>query len=180
MDIIIIILLTILLLAATIFDLRLYRIPNILTYSFIIIGLGYNTFLSGYEGLIFSLLGTLAGIGILFIPYLIGWMGAGDAKLLGAIGAFIGAKDVFIAFLFSGIIGGAYAIIIIVLYRNREEPLLLNFYRFISNIFLTRSYSFKMIQTDSRRPRLCYGLSIAAGTLIYLVLHINHIAVFTL
>ncbi len=48
----------------------------------------------GWDGLAFGLKGLAVGFGLLFIPYLFGAMGAGDVKLLAAIGSFIGAAEV--------------------------------------------------------------------------------------
>ena len=59
------------------------------------------------------LAGLLVGMIILGIFYIFGAMGAGDVKLMGAVGAVLGTKNVLNAFLFTGIIGGIYAIVII-------------------------------------------------------------------
>jgi len=169
MDIITIIFITILLISSVIMDVRTFRIPNILTYSFILLGISYNIFQTGYEGFIFSVLGVLTGIGLLFFFYLLGWMGAGDAKLLGAIGAFIGAKDVIVAFIFSALIGGMYAIIVMVLFRDKFRGTLSILLQAAFNMIIERKLSFIPLNNDQNRPKLCYGLAIAAGTGIFMI-----------
>ena len=47
---------------------------------------------------------------------LLGGMGAGDVKLMAAVGSILGPTDVFTAFLYSALIGGLYALV--VLYRH--------------------------------------------------------------
>ena len=48
-------------------------------------------------------------------------MGAGDAKLLGAIGSFVGTKGVFIIFFYTTIVGGIYALLILFLYNEQIQ-----------------------------------------------------------
>ena len=55
-------------------------------------------------------------------------MGAGDAKLLGAVGSYIGAKSVFISFLFTAVAGGIYALLILILYNKKFKGFFTNFY----------------------------------------------------
>jgi len=81
-------------------DLRAQKIPNILTFPLMLYGLAYHAITSGFSGLSFSFFGILAGIGIFIIPYILGGMGAGDAKLMGGAGALIGAKGAFISGIF--------------------------------------------------------------------------------
>ena len=103
---------------AAVIDLRSQKIPNIITFPSMLIALTYNTIINGTEGLLFSAGGIAAGIAILIIPYLMGGMGAGDAKLMGAIGGFIGAKAAFFAFFLIAAVGGIYALIIVAIYRS--------------------------------------------------------------
>ena len=72
------------------FDARERRIPNKITFMGIIVGLLFNLITGGWTGLLNSFFGLLAGIAIFFIPFAVGGMGAGDVKLMGAIGALMG------------------------------------------------------------------------------------------
>ena len=64
----------------------------------------------------------------MIIPYFLGKMGAGDAKLLGAVGSIIGAKGVFISFLFSALTGGIYGLLIIILINSKFKGFFTSFY----------------------------------------------------
>lgn len=71
-------------------DLRSRRIPNWLTLPAFAVGVALNTVAGGWTGLNLSLLG--AGLGLLLLlPFvLLRALGAGDWKLAGAVGAFVG------------------------------------------------------------------------------------------
>ena len=134
-----------------------------------LLGLLYNIKLSGIEGIQFSLLGILTGIGLLIIPYILGKMGAGDAKLLGAVGSYIGAKGVFDHHFYSlALAGGIYALFIIILYNKNSKVFLLIFTIAVSTYWLLDNmYSFENQEDIRQRPKICYGLAIAAGTGIF-------------
>ena len=73
------------------YDVRYRRIPNWLTAIGVLLGLGLNTFLyQGWPGLRFSLMGLGLAFGIYFGLYAVRAMGAGDVKLMAAIGALVG------------------------------------------------------------------------------------------
>jgi prepilin peptidase CpaA len=101
------------LLLAAIYDHRSQRIPNLLTYPTMVIGLAYHCLTSGLDGLLLSAGGLALGIGIFILPYLMGGMGAGDAKLMGAVGSILGPRGVFIAFLFTSLVGGIYVLLVL-------------------------------------------------------------------
>ena len=82
------------------------RIPNLLTYGLAICGLLYNLEAAGARGAATSLLGFAAGLGLLLVPFLLGGMGAGDVKALGALGALLGPGPVMQVFLYMAFIGG--------------------------------------------------------------------------
>ena len=96
------------------------RVPNKLTFPMIIAGWIFctaNYAMSGdgwYVGLGYSLLGTAAGLATLLPAYAIGGMGAGDAKMMAAIGSWLGATIVFYSFCVGTIVGGIMAVIMIV------------------------------------------------------------------
>jgi prepilin peptidase CpaA len=164
-----IILLLLILLAAFI-DLRSNRIPNILTFPGMLAALFYFSAANGLDGFFFSLKGIGLGIGLLLIPYMMGGMGAGDAKFMGVVGGFLGAKGVLAAFLFTAIIGGVHALFILFVYRKKFAGHLKDLLNRWSFFISTKTYLLEPEDNQSRRPRLCYGLTIALGTASYMSL----------
>lgn len=157
------------LLVAAMTDLRTFRIPNLITMPFAVGALTYYSVLYGYAGTLFSLAGLGMGILLLLVPYLLGGLGGGDVKLMGMVGAFLGPKAVFSAFLFIAIIGGIYSISVFLLHRkifgNFFTTMRAAFYEFL----LTRKISPGPEALRSGRPRLKYGLAIAFGTGLFIV-----------
>ena len=84
-------------------DLKCRRIPNWLTVSSAVLGLAYHVASSGVSGLFLSLGGFGTGFGILLILWLIGGGGGGDVKLMGAIGAWLGAFPTLLVFIGSAV-----------------------------------------------------------------------------
>ncbi len=87
---------------ASVSDLRTRKIPNWLNLSGLIAGLAFHGISGGTTGLKFSLVGFGTGFGILFLLWIMGGGGGGDAKLMGAVGAWLGAPLTLIVFVFSG------------------------------------------------------------------------------
>ena len=92
------------------FDVRERRIPNAVTVAGAVAALllrlsvGMTPFLNGVLG---------AGLALLVVltPFVLGWLGGGDVKLLGAVGAFMGADRLFGALLVIAVIGGLLAVV---------------------------------------------------------------------
>ena len=162
-------LLLVLLLAAMI-DLRTFRIPNLITMPFAIGALTYYGVRYGYAGLLFSLAGFGVGLLLLLVPYMLGGLGGGDVKLLGMAGAFLGPRAVVSAFFFIAIVGGIYAVGVLLLHRkslhNLFPAMLTEFYEFI----LTRKIPSGTDALRSGRPRLKYGLAIAIGIGLFIAI----------
>ncbi|HUS59408.1 MAG TPA: prepilin peptidase [Planctomycetota bacterium] len=95
--------------AAAVYDLRERRIPNFLTAAVMAAALPMHLMYSGMAGGTFWFLGLAAGAGLLFIPYALGGIGAGDVKFLACAGSVLGPMQVFCAFLAAGLIGGLMA-----------------------------------------------------------------------
>jgi Flp pilus assembly protein protease CpaA len=91
--------------AALVTDVRTLKIPNWLTVSAFVAGLVFHAATQqGWNRLTFALGGFAVGFGIMLLLWLIGGSGAGDVKLMGALGAWIGAKPTLIVFLFTGVL----------------------------------------------------------------------------
>jgi prepilin peptidase CpaA len=138
-----------------------------------LIALGYHFFLRGLDGLFFSTGGIGIGIGLLIVPYLMGGMGAGDAKLMGAIGGMIGAKGVFIAFIYTAIVGAVYALVLILIHRQYFGGFFKKQVTTLRTFILTRKYIPDPVEAGKNTPKLCYGLAIALGTGIYIILDLS-------
>jgi prepilin peptidase CpaA len=78
-------------------DTRAHRIPNALTAVGICAGLLLQALAGGAPALLMGLAGLAVGIVTLLPFYIMRGMGAGDVKLMGAVGAFMGPNAVFIA-----------------------------------------------------------------------------------
>ena len=102
--------LVIVLVVAVVVDLRSSRIPNWLTFPAMGFALAAHACLNGVQGTLFSLAGLGAGLGLLLLVYLAGGIGAGDVKLMAAVGAMVGPYGVFSVALLSALAGGLYAL----------------------------------------------------------------------
>ena len=91
------------------FDIKERRIPNWITIPGILIGLVLNS-LFGLAQLLQSFLGLAAGIGIMIVPFALGWLGAGDVKLFGLMGALLGVRWIPRVFFYTGVISGILAL----------------------------------------------------------------------
>jgi prepilin peptidase CpaA len=154
------------LILCAIIDCYTHKIPNLLTYPTIIFALLYNFFYHGIDGLLFSIAGLFLGIIILGVFYIFGVMGAGDVKLMGAVGAVLGTKNVLNAFLFTGIIGGIYAIIVIMFRFQASKKLLKRIITTLKTLSFTGNFVPIPAGEDEKPLKLCYGIAIALGALI--------------
>lgn len=128
-----------------------------------IIGLSINIYYSGIEGLGFSFLGMTVGILLLLIPFALGFIGAGDAKLLAAIGAINGGTFTLYTFIYSSIAGGLISLGYILMRRQ------------MTLAFETTTILFRNIPallggrqdpaTLSSGIKFPYGIAILAGTI---------------
>ena len=90
------------------------RVPNWLNLSLIVAGFCAQGLYFGASGLAAGGLGLLIGFGLLIIPWMMHGMGAGDVKLMAAIGVWLGPLFTFYAFGMGALIGGLAAAVMIV------------------------------------------------------------------
>src|SRR6202043_2762082 len=105
-----------LVLGAAVYDVRYRRIPNWLTVLGVLGGLAINMFIYPvWPGLRFSLAGLGLAFGIYLVLYALRAMGAGDVKLMAAIGAIVGWQNWFGIFVITALVGGVISLILITL-----------------------------------------------------------------
>jgi prepilin peptidase CpaA len=148
------IVLTLVLLVCVITDLKERKIYNLVLIPAFFFGLFYNLAVASWAGLGQSLLGTLAGLGILILPFLAGGIGAGDVKLLAVIGAVKGPLFALYAAVGMGLAGGIIALCLLV-YKG---VLFQTVWAMFMSLFSGLRYKFV-----NEKIMVPYGLAIAAG-----------------
>ena len=162
-------LLSVILIVAAVIDGWILKVPNWLTFPLVLAGWAAGAYCGGFSGLVWSMAGTLVGLGLLLPAYAIGGMGAGDVKLMAGIGAWIGATATFYAFCVSAVIGGVIAVAM-VLFRRRWHHHLLQFFKIVDEILVIRNpdaLSAIAAERKSSMLLLPYGIPIALGTITY-------------
>ncbi|KGX83388.1 A24 family peptidase [Pontibacillus marinus] len=142
-------------------DLKNRKIYNAVLLPGFLLSLVFHTFVNGWAGLGSSLLGALIGILILFIPFAMGGMGAGDVKLLGLIGAWKGSMFVFYTSIYMALVGGVIALAIL-LFQKGWLQRFKGFAYFFAFLRQGKIQS-EWIQTSARKTTYPYGLAIVAG-----------------
>ena len=77
-------------LVAALWDVRTRRIPNKLTGSLLVSGIAWHAWVGGLPGVGDSLLGCFVASLPFLVLFLYAGGGAGDAKMMGAVGAWLG------------------------------------------------------------------------------------------
>jgi prepilin peptidase CpaA len=160
----------VLVVTAAAIDVRTRKIPNWLTLPACLVGIGLNFFHLGTTGLLSGLLGIVTGFSLLALVYLLGGMGAGDVKLLSAVGAFVGPCLVFYAFIWMALSGGVMAVALI-LAKKAVVKTGQNLKLLVTGWMLGSSgrHSNLTIQNQSLH-KLTYGVAIATGTILAVLL----------
>lgn len=165
-------LVSIVLVVAAVIDGWKLKVPNWITFPFVIAGWGYSLALFGWEGLGWSVLGTAVGLALLLPAYAIGGMGAGDVKLLAGVGAWVWGTVTFYAFCVSAVIGGLMAIGM-VLYRRKWAKHKAQFFSILTEILVVRSPDTLAALAAERKSTMMllpYGIPICIGTILYFAL----------
>src|SRR3954447_19534059 len=112
---------TVVLIVAAVIDGFELKVPNWVTFPFIISGWIYSTAAFGFEGLGWSLLGTVVGLALLLPLYAIGGMGAGDVKLLAGVGAWIYGLHTVYAFAATASVGACLGVVMVLARRGWKK-----------------------------------------------------------
>ncbi|HNW58194.1 MAG TPA: A24 family peptidase [bacterium] len=137
--------------AAAWYDLKSYRIPNAVTVPALLAGLAGHALVHGLSGLGHALAGAAAGFLVLGLFYFMGGMGAGDVKLMAAVGALLGWPLALAAIFCTAIAGSVLALGLMI----RQ--------------WITAREGANRAGSSLLKVRLPYGVAIAAGTVWIIV-----------
>jgi len=146
------------------------RVPNWLNAVLIVTGIVVQGFYFGMSGLTAGFWGLLTGFGLLIVPWLMHGMGAGDVKLMAAIGVWLGPLLTLYSFALGAIIGGITAVVMI-LSTGRLRMACVNIGVILTKVSMPHAVfseigSAKSFGTTSQL--LPYGVPLTAGTLLIL------------
>jgi prepilin peptidase CpaA len=153
-------------LAAGITDWRSRRIPNWLTMPALVIGVAVNAWLRGWAGAKDSLLG--AGLGLLLLlPFvLLRSLGAGDWKLVGALGAFLGPGNL-ITVLFATVLVAGLMALLLVIWKGRLLHTLKNIGRLLGALFSFHLPGQELTLDDPKSAKVPFGVAVAIAVIVY-------------
>jgi prepilin peptidase CpaA len=141
-------------------DLRERRVYNVVTMPAMAAGLVLNALRDGPSGLLWAMAGLLLAAALFLIPVALGGMGAGDLKLVAALGALGGPGYAFWCVAFACLAGGVFAFAVLVARRRFFE---------VAGGMALAAYTRQPLQADSG-IRLPYALPIAVGAVAALLL----------
>ena len=135
------------------------------------IGLGFliNGIFDGFSGLKSAGLGFAIGFGFLFIIFLVGGMGAGDVKLMGAIGAIKGYPFIISALVYSILVGGFIAFAVLVWKKKFLRTERNIFFFLISKIF---PFIHSPGMNKEQMEKVPFGIAIVIGTIWAMIMEV--------
>ena len=159
--------------AATVTDIQSRRIPNLLTGLGVAAGLALHLMCGGMQECGLSLLAGLLAGSAFFVFFLAGGMGAGDVKLMTAIGCLAGLHPL-TSILTITVVAGAVAAAITAAVHGRLRETLLNVREIFAHHQVNGLSSHPEIHVRNRSLlRLPYALSVAAGCVATLILNLH-------
>ncbi|HEX4055831.1 MAG TPA: A24 family peptidase [Tepidisphaeraceae bacterium] len=157
--------------AAAVIDARQRRIPNWLTFGLLAAGLG-RAAVAGPGSLGHSALGILAGGAIPLVLYTMSAIGAGDVKLLAAIGAWVGPGPALLIFMVQALLGLVIVITQAVAQRRtgtllRNSALIIANFGYVSELGLQNAVETGKSSRSINRP-LPFAVPVFIATVIVL------------
>jgi prepilin peptidase CpaA len=152
------------LVAAAVTDLRQNRIPNRLTLVAFVSGILFGVVQeAGWPG------AAVAGAGLALLVtmplFLLGAIGGGDAKLLAAIGAFLGPAGLVSAALYAGVLGGFMSLAQMAR-RGVVLPVLLRMKNRVFHAITLGRRGERDVLGGPAAVTIPYGIALAAGALV--------------
>lgn len=161
------ILLTMALTVALITDYSTHRIPNWLTLGLLVAAVIAQGLADQWSGLLSALAGACVGL-LCFLPlHIFGAMGAGDVKLMGAVGAVLGPQPALIAVLATLVFGGVIALVFVGL-KGGLGQMARRYARMATLVAQRQPAYLAPASAEPAAQRIPYALAIASGALFAL------------
>jgi prepilin peptidase CpaA len=153
---------------AAMWDLRSRRIPNVLTFGSAAAAFLAHGYIAGVPGTGWSIAGWCVGVAFFLPIFALGGMGAGDVKLLAALGAWLGPGPAIWVALFSLIAGGVLGLVVAIGHG------------YLTQAFANISWMFQFWRAEGPKPvpevtlathkgpRLAYAVPVLAGLMVTL------------
>lgn len=153
-------------LSAALLDWRSRRIPNWLTVPGLLLGVSVHSALTGWHGTLFGLAGAGLALVILLPLVLLRGLGAGDWKLMGAVGAFLG-PILLLFVLFGSVMASGLMAVVHMMRSGRFVETLRNLTVLLKGFFSFGLRVNPQISLDNPKlMKLPFGLAVAAATLV--------------
>jgi prepilin peptidase CpaA len=146
---------------AAVIDLRTRRIPNALTGSLAVVGLGLAAARLGTVGIGGAIIGCLLGFAFMLPGNVFGATGAGDVKLFAAAGALLGPASTVRAFFFTAIAGGVIALFVALRRRRLAHTI-----GATAQLMANRASAVAVIESTAADNRFAYAPAIAIGVVM--------------
>ena len=151
---------------AGVLDWRYRRIPNWLTVSGLVAGIGVNVALFGWAGMKTSLLGAALGLGLLLPFVLLRSLGAGDWKLAGALGACLGPGQLVTVLMGAVLVAGIMALVVVI-WKRRLMQTLRNIVRMLAAFFSLRMPGPEVSLDSPQSTKIPFGVAMAITVLLF-------------
>lgn len=147
-------------------DFRTRRVPNWLTVSAALVGLLINTLHAGKQGLYFSLQGFFLALFCLLPMVLLRAMGAGDWKLMAAIGAILGPRMMLVVLVAAIFISGFMALVMVIRAGKIKETFM-NMFILVQGFLSFGLRSMPDINIDNPElMKLPFGVAVGLATVL--------------
>jgi prepilin peptidase CpaA len=130
------------------------------------VGLGLNVARSGWAGSKTSLLGAGLGLLLLFPLVILRSLGAGDWKLAGAVGSFVGPGVLMDLLLASVFVAGVMAVVLVI-YKGRVRETMRNLKHLIGSLATFRMPGSEVSLDNPRSLKVPYGVALAFTVVLY-------------
>lgn len=152
-------------------DIRERRIPNLLVVIGLVAAVITATIDGGLSALLESSSGFSAGLLAMLPFFALRLVGAGDVKLVGVVGGFLGPGALLQALLYTFISGGVLAVVSIVMTRSSAQAL--DNFRLAFTAVFARAADTPVSVRDlglKSAGRLPYAIAIASGVVCWLLI----------
>ena len=147
-------------------DWRFRRIPNWLTVPGLVLGVIVNSLVWGWPGAKTSLLGALLGLALLLPFVMVRSLGAGDWKLVGALGAFLGPQHLLTVLLGAILIAGVMAAVLVIRHK-RVRRTVRNLGRMLAAFFTLHLPGPDLSLDNPEALKVPFGVALAVAVILY-------------